>query len=95
MAENIDMSDAWVDVVAAASLSSGDERTLIARGGAIEVYPAPAGLAVPAGASGDVLFPGTPRRAADRPLLEVTAGLKLWARKLRPTREAVLVLTET
>ena len=94
MAENVVMTDAWQDVVAAANLATGDERTLIARGAPIEIYPDPAGNAVPDGAAGDALYPGTSRRAADRPLLEVTSNLKLWARRLHAGQGATLVLTE-
>ena len=95
MPANVAITDQWQDIVAAVNLVDGDQRTLIARDNAIEVYVDPAGGVVPAGARGDVIYPGSTRRAADRPLLEVTASLKLWARGLRSHQPAVLVLTET
>ena len=93
MAEQIPVTPSWVDVVAAANLSAGDKRTLVARDNPIEIYPDPAGgVSVPDDARGDVLYPGTGRRAADRPLFTVEAGAKLWARQL--VGDATLVLTE-
>ena len=95
MPANVVMTDEWQDVVAAANLADGDERTLVAVDGAIEIYPDPAGVAVPAGGRGDVLYPGTLDRAADRPLFTIGATDKLWARRLLGTNAATLVLTET
>ena len=94
MTEQVRITGEWTDVIAAAALATGDERTLVARDGPIEIRPAPAGGAAPAAAArGDVLWPGTFQRAADRPTLTVTTGLKLWARVV--AGEAVLVLTDT
>ena len=95
MPENVVMTDQWQDVVAAANLSASDERTLVARDNPVEIYPDPAGAAVPAGARGDALYPGTSRRVADRPLFTVDAGATLWARRLHADADATLVLTET
>ena len=95
MAENVVMHRAWQDVVAAATLSAGDERTLVAVDGAIEIFPAPTGAEPPTDARGDVLYPGSFDRAADRPLYTAEAGAKLWARLQRGSAAATLVLTET
>ena len=93
MPENVLMTDQWQDVVAAANLADGAERTLVTRDNPVEIYPDPAGAAVPAGARGDVLYPGNARRVADRPLFTVDASGRLWARRLQG--DATLVLTET
>ena len=93
MGARVDLTEDWTEVLAAAGLSAGDEVLLVPRRAALELWQGAAGISEPpADAAGDVLFPGTGRRAADRIVLTVEAATTLWARALQGT--AILALPD-